>query len=147
MKIDAKDYPAMRAWFAVVAPRIFPDVPADADPILALDRIEAVSMANARKGLSMAIGDVVEMTDHWNPDEIEMLNKELIAAGLHSFAMIRARFSKAIAGIVRRGRIKSESEYYLLRNAAELDPGRAQAFFGLTEKWEDEITGQAGMAG
>lgn len=136
MQIASSTYPAMRAWFAHVAPRLFPNVSVEADPVLALDRIEAISMANARKGLSMAIGDIVEMTDNWPNGEIASLDAELTTASLPTLSAIRIQFSKSIRSIVRRGSIKNDEEYYLIRNAAEMDPERGEELFGLLEKWE-----------
>lgn len=84
----------------------------------------------------MAIGDIVEMTDHWSSSAIASLDTELGAAGLPTLSAIRVQFSKAIRAIIRRGRIRSEGEYYLIRNAAEIDPERSEMLLCLLEKWE-----------
>ena len=84
----------------------------------------------------MAIGDIVEMTDHWPNCEIASLDAELTAASLPTLSAIRVQFSKSIRTIVRRGSIRNDEEYYLIRNAAEIDPERSKVLFGLLEKWE-----------
>lgn len=84
----------------------------------------------------MAIGDIVEMTDNWPNGEIASLDAELTTASLPTLSAIRIQFSKSIRSIVRRGSIKNDEEYYLIRNAAEMDPERGEELFGLLEKWE-----------
>ena len=64
IKIDARNYSLMRNWLTIVSPRVFLDIKSEHDPIRVLDTIEAVSKKNARAGLTMAIGDLVEMTSH-----------------------------------------------------------------------------------
>lgn len=140
MKISADSYPTMRAWLATVAPYLFPDVSADADPVRALDRIAETSMPNARRGLSMAIGDIVDMTDSWPNREIMSLDAELATIGLPTLSAMRAQCSKAVRAILRRGRIKSEAEYYLIRNAADIDPERSKALFDLLATWDHPET-------
>ncbi|MGN6289188.1 MAG: hypothetical protein ACTHNA_08015 [Sphingopyxis terrae] len=140
MKISADSYPTMRAWLATVAPYLFPDVPADADPVRALDRIAETSMSNARRGLSMAIGDIVEMTDSWPSREIMSLDAELATIGLPTLSAMRAQCSKAVRAILRRGRIKNEAEYYLIRNAVDIDPERSKALFDLLATWDHPET-------
>jgi len=140
MKIDASSYPEMRAWFALVTPRIFPNLPADIDPVAVLERTEAISMARARKGLSLAIGDIIELTSRWSVSEMASIDAELTDAGLPTLSTIRLRFSKAVGSIIRRGRIQNEAEYYLVRNAADVDAERRELLFGLLDTWEASLT-------
>ena len=97
-------------------------------------------MARARKGLSLAIGDIIELTSRWSVSEMASIDAELTDAGLPTLSTIRLRFSKAVGSIIRRGRIRNEAEYYLVRNAADVDAERRELLFGLLDTWEASLT-------
>ena len=67
----------------------------------------------------MAIGDMVEFTSDWPASEVTTCNRELSQMGLPTLSEVQARFSKLVQRVVRRGRIKSDEEFYALRNAVE----------------------------
>ncbi|WP_332790632.1 hypothetical protein [Sphingomonas sp. GB1N7] len=79
----------------------------------------AKTPAKARSGLGMAIGDVVEFTNEWSASEVTACDHELSQSGLPTLSEMRARFSKLVQRVVRRGHIKSDDEFYALRNAVE----------------------------
>ena len=119
MKIDTHNYETMRAWLARMAPELFSQSSPEADPILALDRTFAASPANARKGLAMAIGDTIDMTDSWPAERVAAIDHSLKNEGLPTLTDLRLSLSKEIRRVVSRGSIKNEVEYYAVRNAAE----------------------------
>jgi hypothetical protein len=141
VRIAAEDYQRMRAWFAAVAADVFPNAPSDAGPLAALDAIAARSPAGAREGLSMAIGDIVEMTGAWPAEKVAALDRSLESQGLPSLSEVRARFSKAVASALRRGRIKDEVEYHALRNAAEMRGGGEEQLWALLAAYEERAGG------
>jgi hypothetical protein len=137
MRIGADDYERMRAWFETIAPELFADLPAEADPLAALDSLAATSPARAREGLAMAVGDIVEMTHAWPRAKVAALDARLRSKGLPTLTEIRARFSRAVARALRRGRISDEAEYHALRNAAEFDSAQSDALWALLADYEE----------
>jgi hypothetical protein len=119
MKIDKHNYEKMRAWLARMAPELFPKSSPETDPILALDRTFATSPANARKGLAMAIGDTIDMTDSWSVERVAAIDHSLRNDGLPTLTDLRRSLSKVIRRVVSQGSIKNEVEYYAVRNAVE----------------------------
>lgn len=121
MKIAPEEYEQLREWVAVVWPVVFSgiEIAPEANPITVLDQIAAKSSAKARQGLAIGISDVIEDTMDWDQTAIADLDRRLLAADLPTFSDLRARFARVIQTILRRGRITSEREYYVVRNAVE----------------------------
>lgn len=114
------DYDRMRRTLGILATarwKIGADDPIH--PVAVLDELAERSSASARKGLRMAINDLVEELADASPNEIEQLDAELIAANGATVGEIRAQFSKRLRAILKRGIIRDEQEYYLVRNAVE----------------------------
>jgi hypothetical protein len=84
----------------------------------------------------MAIGDVVEFTSDWPASEVAACDSELSQSGLPTLSEVRGRFSKLVQRVVRRGHIKSEDEFYALRNAAEQPGADAVSLWTLLEAYE-----------
>ncbi|SFO48287.1 hypothetical protein [Sphingomonas sp. OK281] len=121
MRIDPSEYMQLRAWFSHMVPKAFPldMVAPDNHPVLLLDRMAEKAPAKARKGLSDTIGDILEFTDGWASEDVMTCNVELSQMNLPTLSEVRARFSKVVQRVVRRGIIKSDSEFYMLRSAVE----------------------------
>lgn len=121
MQIELSEYERLRSWFSYMTPKVFPPalLTADTDPVAVLDQMAAKTPAKARIGLGMAIGDMVEFTSDWPASEVTTCNRELSQMGLPTLSEVQARFSKLVQRVVRRGRIKSDEEFYALRNAVE----------------------------
>lgn len=138
MRIEPVEYDRLRSWLAYMAPKVFSSdlITPETDPIVALDRVASKSPAKARSGLSMAIGDVVEFTSGWPPTDVVRCNSELSENGLPTLTEVRARFSKVVQRVIRRGRIKSDEEFYTLRNAIEQEGANAEILWPLLEAYE-----------
>ncbi len=121
MKITPEEYDRLREWFSIVWPVVFSgiEIAPEANPITVLGQIAAKSPAKARQGLAMAIGDIIEDTKYGDGAIISGLDQRLLAADLPTFSDLRMRFSRAVRTILRRGRISTEQEYYIARNAIE----------------------------
>ncbi len=147
MRIAASDYERMRAWFALVVPRVFPLelLKPETDPVVALDVIATRSMAKARQGLAVAIGDLVEMASGVDESSIAALDVELSAAGLPAFAEARALFSKGVQRVMRRGRIEDEDEHYAVRNAAEMPGADLEKLRALLGEYEVRLMSERGI--
>jgi hypothetical protein len=141
MRIPADEFETMRAWFALMVPEVFPDVAPEADPRAVLDAMAARAPERARQGLAMAIGDVIEMTAMWPPETVAALDARLTGQGLPSFSDVRLRFCKDVDRALRQGRIRGETEYYAVRNAAEMWKGRQAELWALLAAYEERAAG------
>lgn len=143
MQVDAHDYDRMRAWLAHVARQVLPAglITPETNPVAVLDRLAAASVAKARSGLAMAVSDLVEMTTGWPDDQVEAMDRDLRDEGLPSLSEVRAQFSKAVHRAVRRGRIKDDTEYYTVRNAAELGGQSQEQLCALLAAYEERVEG------
>jgi hypothetical protein len=138
MKVQVQDYERMRAWLAFMSREAFPAelLSPEVDPIGHLDRLAKRSPTRAEKGLSIAINDIIEMTDGWTQEHVVSIDHGLQQMGLPTLTEMRGRFSKLVERAVRRGRIKDEVEYHAVRNAAELPEGeRLWPLLSAYEEW------------
>ncbi len=88
----------------------------DRQPIASLEALEKKSMKMAFNGLRQAINDCVEMSLNFDHAEVEKLDSQLRSRGIVTLSELRRRYSKSYAKILKRGQIKNETEYYLVRN-------------------------------
>src|SRR5689334_13405588 len=109
MKIDARNYEQMKAWFAHLVPKtIAPELlTPENHPVACLEQIESRWPAKARNGLAMAIGDTIEMTEGWPLKQVAETDRLLANDGLPTLTEMRVRFSKVIRRVLNRGSIKN----------------------------------------
>ncbi len=89
----------------------------------------------------MMIGDLIEESDALSGDEVRQLDELFRRAELPTLSDVRLRFHRRIRGILRSGEIKSDVDYYAVRNAVEGvsdDKERAQLWHLLTA-FEDRM--------
>lgn len=86
-----------------------------------INKAESISMAVARVGLKQALNDIIQRHSGDKPEAIALMDGKLKAEGLISFSELRRQFSSTYGGIVKRGVIRNEAEYYLVRGV--LDDG------------------------
>jgi len=125
MRVTADDYEPLKAFFMWIQEPLFgplTHLAPELRPTAQLESTEAQSKVRARQGLGMAIGDIVEMTDRISPEELAAIDAGLSAAGLWTLTMVRARFGRAVRGILKRGMVRDEPEYYALRSAVGAMP-------------------------
>jgi len=132
MRIAAEDYEALKAFFAWASEHLLKipvSLPPDQHPVSVLAGFEARSMAAARNGLALAIGDIVEDCESLPAERVKAIDAALGAEGVVTLSEVRARFGRAIRAIMKRGKVRNESEYYALRNAVDAmaKPERADA--------------------
>jgi hypothetical protein len=130
VRVAPEDYAPLKAFFAWMIDRFMPIVPGlspEDRPLAVLERFEARSMAIARKGLAMAVGDIVEDTWDLSAEQVGATDAALRAEGLLTLGEVRARFGRAVGRLLARGELRDENEYYLLRNAADLLPEAQRA--------------------
>ena len=140
MLVRAENYEHLRLWLRHMVAVTLPDIRpgSEIDPVQVLD---GFPKAKARAGLGLAIGDFVEMTNHWLPDQIARIDQQLLEEGLPSLSEMQTVFSKAVTRVVRRGTIKSDAEFYLLRNAAELRGAHQSELWALIAAYEARLSG------
>jgi hypothetical protein len=130
VQISAADYPALKAFFAWTTEHLVPPTPGllpEQRPIAVLEGFEARSPAMARKGLAMAIGDLMEMTQDLPRPQVTTIDEALRAAKIITLSEVRARFWTKIRRMLERGAVRSETDYYALRNTVEALPEGEQA--------------------
>lgn len=97
----------------------------ESHPITLLEETEKASMANARSGLKTAIHDIVDMTNNWRPSRVAEFDAELRNQGAITLTEARQRYSRKYQRILKRGRIVSEEECYLIKGI--LDGGNMES--------------------
>jgi hypothetical protein len=122
-KAAKPEYSKMKAFLSFYTERYsdLERLPPEARPIACLERLEKMGMTIAAKGLRQAINDCVEGSLLFDRHEVEVLDSELRARGIVTLSELRRRYSKAYAKIMKRGVIRNDTEYYLIRNVLD-DP-------------------------
>lgn len=119
LTVTAEEYPILSRWL-VAFMRHDPFVGPDGVVIVEQSLAGAGVGAKARQGLAMALGDCMQAVVNWPPATVAAFNAECALSGLPSLADIQFRFWKTIRTILARGHIRSEKEYYAVREAAEM---------------------------
>jgi hypothetical protein len=112
-------------WYAPKYPTTPPGSPSQF-----LARIEATSLPDAKKGLQMELNDIAEDTAEWTPEQVAAADARLTAAGTFTLSEVRRRYSKKYLQILKRGVIRSETEYYLVKGIIDgggLEPGATES--------------------
>jgi hypothetical protein len=81
----------------------------------ALEALEKESMAKARKGLSLAINDLLEDSDGWPIDAIREFDRILSENDAATLTELRVRKSKRYKKILKNGAIRNELDCYLVK--------------------------------
>ena len=89
-------------------------LPPERHPVAVLDATEKTSKASARLGLGLALNDLLEMSWHFTPDEVAAIDREFSARGIVTLSEMRRRYSRQFRGVLKRGKIRTEEEFYLV---------------------------------
>jgi hypothetical protein len=125
VKIEAADYDRLKGFFAWMlehVPGLSENLQPEDHPVTILTNYEERTPSLARRGLAMAIGDILEQTEDLPKATADEIDCRLTAVGLPSLTEIRIRFWSKIHAILKRARVRSETEYYALRNVVESMP-------------------------
>ena len=115
-KISAAEYEPLKAFFADWQER-FPcpaDLPAEHHPLAVLESMEQKSMSQARLGLGLAINDTLEDSWDLSPAEVTAIDQNLAGRGIVTLSELRRRYSRQFKSILKRGKIRDETEYHLV---------------------------------
>ena len=136
------EYAKMKDFLSFYAERYLKaeGLPPDKQPMASLEALEKKGKKMAFNGLRQAINDCVEMSLHFDHKEVEKLDSQLRNRGIVTLSELRRRYSKSYAKIIRRGQIKNETEYYLVRNVlydpTEKAPEERKLLEGLISDYE-----------
>jgi hypothetical protein len=72
--------------------------------------------------MRQAVNDTIEETSNWSSESRTILDEALNAAGIITMPEITRRYASAYKRIVKRGKIRNETEYYLV-NGILVDQG------------------------
>ena len=139
------EYAGLKEFLSIYAHRYLNvnGLPPEKRPLANLETLEKQSMKAASSGLQQAINDCVEMSLHLPYEEVSKLDLELRSRGIVTLSELRRRYSKKYAAIVRRGRIKDKTEYYLVRNVLSDPSPKAkdvhEALESLIEDYENSL--------
>jgi len=114
---DKAEYGKLKAFLAFFSERYLDlqGLPDQHHPTAALEELERKRPEKAADGLRMAINDCLEISNRWRPDRVRKVDEELRKTGLLTLSELRRRYSRAYARILKRGRIASEVDYYLIK--------------------------------
>jgi len=97
--------------------------------------VKAYGKSKALDGLKQAVNDTVEALSGHPFEYIRRLDAALRAQGIVTFSEIRRRYSSSYKRILKRGRIKNETEYYLIAGIlADLDSDASESERGKLEQ-------------
>lgn len=121
-KITQAEYEPMKAFLAAWFARfpLWDGLEPEHHPLAVLERMEKQSMSRARLGLGMAIGDTLEGAWDLAYGDVEAIDRDFSAQGIISLSELRRKYSRKVRTILKRGVIRNEQEYYLIRGILEL---------------------------
>jgi len=131
-RVTSDNYAAMKGfclWFWQQQSARFDKLglPSKHRPDAIIDAFEQKSMAIAREGVRQGIGDIIEETRDLSAKDIAPIDAALSAQGLPTLSQVRLQFWGKIAGILERQSVRTETEYYALRNGVECMPDAEQS--------------------
>ncbi|QNP49487.1 hypothetical protein [Diaphorobacter aerolatus] len=119
--LSDQDYQKLKIFIDVFFEWYTPKYPTtpDGTPSQFLEKIEKESLANAKKGMLMSLNDSIEWTSKWTSEEVAEADARMELAGTFTLSEVRRQYSKKFIQILRRGKIISQSEYYLVKGIAD----------------------------
>lgn len=76
--------------------------------------VKEYGRSRALDGLKQAINDTVEDLSEQPPEYIQRLDAALRERGLITFSEVRRRYASSYKRILKRGKIKTDTEYYII---------------------------------
>lgn len=135
------DYQLKKSFVLVVADEFMKldRVAAEHRPAQQIEQLEQRSKRLARTGVDQAFNDCMEMLQGLDSVSVNRLNRRLQELNLPSLGDVQRLFSKKYAAVLKRGRIRTETEFYLLRNvldAPQTSPADREKVALLLEAYE-----------
>lgn len=116
-KLRPAEYQQLKRFLQFFSERFFDlgSVEPHLRPLAFLEAFERTAPSRAAAGLRMAVNDCVEMSSHWPVSKVAALDTELTSKGIVSLSQVRQRYWGRYAAVLKRGRIRSDVEYYLVQ--------------------------------
>ena len=141
MTTDGERMERLLGHFATTRWGISPE--AEMHPLTQMKLIEERhGKGNARKGLKMAINDIVEECADYDGTMTSALDAELERVDAMTLSEARAQFSRKLRAILKRGAICDEVEFYLMKNSEPfLEGDNASASQRMLDEFENLMGG------
>lgn len=117
IKLTPNEYQNLKLFLDFFSTRFFytKAMTAENNLMTALAEMEKKTPARAVDALSMMINDCLEMSSDWRAEKVAPIDSELKVLGIITLTELRHQYSKQYARVIKRGKINSEEEYYLLK--------------------------------
>lgn len=129
--LSNEDYEKLKAFVAAYMEHYAEGpVPREIHPLTVLVNLEKVSIARARKGLLLAVQDLVESTSEWAPGKVAEADRRFVLLGSFSLSDLRRRYSRRYIQVMQRGSIRSAIEYCMLKSMVDgssIEPGASES--------------------
>jgi hypothetical protein len=70
--------------------------------------------STALEGLKQAVNDTVEHLNDKSAEFVQCMDEKLREQGIVTFSEVRRRYSSSFKRILKRGKLKTETEYYII---------------------------------
>jgi hypothetical protein len=91
-------------------------VPEDERPMYLIAQFEKQSPAAGRQSVRLGVSDALADVKNAPAEKVAVFSERLAAANAPSIASARAMMSKKLALAIKRGVLKSEEEFYLVKD-------------------------------
>lgn len=110
-----------------VVHRPAPNVDPSLLPAAALERMEKRSLSQARKGLRLAIDDILADSMRLSFEQVKKIDVELSERGILTLSAMRVEYSKRYKAVLGQQQLKNEQDYYMVRSILDdTDIGEAK---------------------
>ena len=116
-KISEREYEELKAFFEAWFEEFPPadSLPSWGHPVAMLKATESRSRSDARLGLGMAINDILEESWGFSPTKVADIDARFNARNILPLSELRRKYSRQFRGILKRGKLRTETEYYLVQ--------------------------------
>lgn len=105
-------------WLLHVSPPGYLDAADPIHPVNVLAGFERrLPFSQVLSGLKQSVNDCLEEAEDWSPGQIRQADESLMAAGAPSLSELLTTRSKQFRQILRRGKIRNDTEFYLVSAA------------------------------
>jgi hypothetical protein len=110
-------YASLKAFLIVFSNRFLNAsvVPEELRPEAFLNKLEKTSPKAAEKSLRLALQDCMSLASSWSREQLKQVDRDFERAGVVTITALLPVFSKEYSKILKRGRISSDIEYFLLK--------------------------------
>jgi hypothetical protein len=145
-KITQSEYAPLKAFFVAWEERFPPSLtlPPEHHPVAVLESFEKTSMSKARLGLGLALNDTLEDSWDFSPSAVAEIDRDFSARGIVTLSELRRRYSRQFRGVLKRGEIKNETEFYLVSGilasfTADASDEERQKLDAMVGAYEDHV--------